>query len=132
MKTANLNLRIQLSGSGRPLVIQRQPISNFQFSTTSPPSALSVNSPVTCSKLQLQPGNNLITIVPSYITGAVVYYCIIAPPSTSTNVKLLRGSTSDYGVSLNPAMPLILAFGNSPTNFYIASAAAELVDMVII
>ena len=131
---ANLTMEMKLIGQGRPLTIVRTPFSPNTFATTSPPAALTINSPGQIEKIQLQPGLTTITPPNNYLNQfSGPYYWIFVPPTTSTNTKALLGAPTDQGLYLVPNLPIVLALrqGVVPT-LIMYSANAELCDSLFI
>lgn len=133
LKFASVTMAVQVTGDGkRRDAIFRAPLTPTTFALIGPPGSLSINSPSSLQEVQLQAGNNLIsgTTLGFSPTGfSQVYYFIMSPQATSTNLKVLRGSLNDPGIGLVPNWPLVLAFGPTFPSFYIESLAAEKVSI---
>lgn len=111
-KTSNTSIGVTVSGDGieNTYVPRGSPVEN-----TSAPQG----GPV---RLSLSAGNNSITI-PTGAIGAV-----FSPPTTSTNVKIVKGVNGDTGVTVRNADPFMLTFGAGAT-LVINSVGSEDLDV---
>ncbi len=69
--------------------------------------------------LVLAAGNNVVTL-PAGAIGAV-----ITPPTTSTNVKIIKGVAGDTGIGIRSGDPVLLTFVAGTTVFSINSVGIE-------
>jgi hypothetical protein len=130
---ANLQINIQcVGGTGRRDTICRTPLALVSQTLTTNPSALSSNTPSELSYIQFQAGYNTVALPNSFTQNFPILYVVIAPPTTSTNGKLLMGNAADVGVSLVPNLPMVLAVGPQVTSFGIQSQFSENCDWWVI
>ena len=139
MKFSNLTITVAIVGDGRNDMVQLMPISPTQFATTSPPGALSQNSPAACTSVTLVPGDNKVVGVGDIQTlyvnrGYTPGYVIVKPPDPSTNVKVVKGANTDTGWQMANNIPLMFALPPNVANWglFIHSVGTETVDLIVV